>query len=133
MQKERRTSYRDHARAILALGLPLIGSHLAQILIGVTDTVMMGWYGVVELAALVLGSTYFFVLFLVGAGFGSAVMPLVAEAASSGSDRGVRRITRMGLWLAIAYGSVIVAAFVWSGPMLRLLGQEAGVSGLGQV
>jgi len=133
MQKERRTSYRDHARAILALGLPLIGSHLAQILIGVTDTVMMGWYGVVELAALVLGSTYFFVLFLVGAGFGSAVMPLVAEAASSGSDRGVRRITRMGLWLSIAYGILIVPAFVWSGPILRLLGQDAGVSDLAQV
>ena len=44
-----------HARATLALGLPLIGSHLAQMALHVTDTVMLGWYGVNELAAVVLG------------------------------------------------------------------------------
>ena len=44
----------QHVRAMLALGLPLIGSSLAQMALHVTDTVMMGWYGVTELAALVI-------------------------------------------------------------------------------
>ena len=39
-------SYPRHARATLALGLPLIGSHLAQMSLHVTDTVLLGWYGV---------------------------------------------------------------------------------------
>lgn len=129
---ERETSYRDHVKAILTLGLPLIGSHLAQILVGTTDTVMMGWYGVTELAALVLGSTYFFVMFIVGSGFAGAVMPMVAEAAASGQDRQVRRVTRMGLWLSIGYSIAVVPVFVWSDPILRLLGQEADISALAQ-
>ena len=40
------TPLSSHLRATLALGLPLIGSMLAQIAITLTDTVMMGWYGV---------------------------------------------------------------------------------------
>ena len=46
-------SYTSHARALLALGLPIIGSHLAQMALHVTDTVLLGWYGVTELAAVV--------------------------------------------------------------------------------
>ena len=51
--------YRRHARAILFLGLPLIGGHLAQLAISFTDTAMIGRYGVDELAALTLASTVF--------------------------------------------------------------------------
>ena len=130
MKKE--LSYRDHVRAILLLGVPLIGSHLAQILIGVTDTVMMGWYGVTELAALVLGSTCFFVFFILGSGFANAVMPMVAEAAASGNERQVRRVTRMALWLSIAFGVLVAPVFLWSGSILQFLGQDADVTMLSQ-
>ena len=34
-------TYGQHARATLVLGLPLIGSHLAQMALHVADTVMM--------------------------------------------------------------------------------------------
>ena len=44
-------SFPAHLRATLALGLPLIGGHLAEFAIGLTDTVMLGWYGVEPLAA----------------------------------------------------------------------------------
>ena len=129
---EQELSYRDHIRAILTLGLPLIGSHLAQMVIGITDTLMMGWYGVTELAALVLGSTFFFVFFILGSGFANAVMPLVAEAAGSGEHRQMRRVTRMALWLSIAFGVLVIPVFVWSGPILQLLGQDSDVSHLAQ-
>ena len=45
-----------HARETLVLGLPLIGSSLAQMALHVADTVMVGWYGVLPLAAVVLGA-----------------------------------------------------------------------------
>ena len=45
-----------HARETLALGLPLAGAQLAQMALHVTDVVMVGWYGVVPLAAVVLGA-----------------------------------------------------------------------------
>ena len=95
-----------HARATLALGLPLIGSHLAQMALHVTDTVMLGWYGVVELAAVVLGSSAFFIVFILGSGFAQAVMPMVAQAIGRGDEVQVRRDTRMGLWLSIGFGVI---------------------------
>ena len=61
-----RMTYRQHARAILGLGLPLIGSHVAQFAITLTDALMLGWYSVEALAAEVLGGTLFFVLFIMG-------------------------------------------------------------------
>ncbi|MGL5010745.1 MAG: MATE family efflux transporter, partial [Paracoccaceae bacterium] len=85
-----------HARATLVLGLPLIGSHLAQAALHVTDTIMLGWYGVAELAACVLGASSFFIIFILGAGFAQAVMPMVAAALGKGDETQARRDTRMG-------------------------------------
>ena len=121
-----------HARAILVLGLPLIGSHLAQMLLHVTDTVMLGWYGVVELAAVVIASSSFFVIFILGAGFAQAVMPMVASAIGRGDEVQVRRDTRMGLWLSIVFGAMTYPLFWWSEPLLLGLGQKSEVASLGQ-
>lgn len=117
-----------HIRAIAALGLPLVGGHVAQFAIGLTDTVMLGWYGVEALAAVTLASTYFFVLFLFGSGFGFAVMPMVAAAAGAGEDRQIRRSTRMGLWLSLAYGVIAMPMLIFARPILDLLGQEPAIA-----
>ena len=122
----------SHARETLVLGLPLIGSHLAQMALHVTDTVMVGWYGVVPLAAVVLGASSFFIIYVVGSGFAKAVMPMVAAAVGRGDETQVRRDTRMGLWLSIAYGIVVLPIFLWSGPILLALGQDPEVSAIAQ-
>jgi multidrug resistance protein, MATE family len=121
-----------HARETLVLGLPLVGSHLAQMALHVTDTVMVGWYGVVQLAAVVLGSSSFFIVFVVGSGFAKAVMPMVAAALGRGDETQVRRDTRMGLWLSIAYGILVFPIFWWSGPILLALGQNPEVAAIAQ-
>lgn len=114
------------------LGLPLVGSHLAQISLHVIDTIMMGWYGVVPLAAVVLGSSFFFIVWVLGAGFSKAVMPMVAGALARGDETQVRRDTRMGLWLSIIYGVLVYPLFWWSGPILQALGQKADVIEIAQ-
>lgn len=117
-----------HARETLALGLPLAGSSLAQMALHVTDVVMMGWYGVVALAAVVLGASSFFIVFVLGSGFAKAVMPLVASSLAQGDETQVRRDTRMGLWLSIGFGVVVLPLFWWSGPVLLALGQKPEVT-----
>jgi MATE family multidrug resistance protein len=119
-----------HARATLALGLPLVGSHLAQMALHVTDTVMMGWYGVTELAAVVLGSSSFFIIFILGAGFSQAVMPMVAAALGRGDEAQVRRDTRMGMWLSVGFGVLCYPLFWWSEPIFLMLGQQPDVARL---
>ncbi len=126
------SGFSAHARATLALGLPLAGSHLAQMALHVSDVVMVGWYGVVPLAAVVLGASSFFIVYVVGAGFAKAVMPMVAAALARGDEAQVRRDTRMGLWLSILFGIVALPVFWWSGPILRALGQKPEVAAIAQ-
>lgn len=121
-------SYRDHARATLVLGLPLIGSHVAQFAITLTDALMLGWYSVDALAAEVLGGTLFFVIFIMGSGFAFAVMPMVASAQAAGEEAQVRRITRMGAWASMLFGLAVLPMFIWSEPLFLAIGQEAAVS-----
>lgn len=127
-----RLSPLTHARALLVLGLPLIGSHVAQMALHVTDTVMLGWYGVEPLAAGVLGASTFFLLFMLGSGFAHAVMPLVATAMGAGDETRVRRDTRMGVWLSIGFGLVIYPVFWFSEALLLALGQDPVVSAMAQ-
>ncbi|WP_045391993.1 MATE family efflux transporter, partial [Falsirhodobacter sp. alg1] len=122
----------QHLRATLILGLPLIGSNMAQMLLHITDSVMMGRYGVTEFAAVVLGTSTFFVTFILGGGFGQAVMPMVASALGRGDEVQVRRDARMGLWLSILYGVLVYPVFWFSGALFLALGQQPEVAALTQ-
>ena len=126
------TPYRPEARKLMVLGLPLIGSNLAQIAIGITDTLMLGWYDVEALAAVTLAANVYFVTFLLGAGFAWAVMPMVAEAVSAGEPVRARRVTRMGNWLSVLYGAVMMVPLFFSAPIFRAIGQEPQIAQLAQ-
>lgn len=125
-------TYRQHARATLWLGLPLIGSHVAQFAITLTDAAMLGWYSVDALAAEVLGGTTFFVFFIMGSGFAWAVMPMVASAQAAGQEAQVRRVTRMGAWASVLYALAVLPVLFWSGPVFRALGQDPEISALAE-
>ncbi len=121
-------SYPGHVKAILTLGLPLIGGHLAQFAVGLTDTVMLGWYGVGALAAVTLAGSFYFLFFMLGSGFAFAVMPLVAAASAAGDEIGLRRATRMGLWLSVGFAVLAMPVMLWSRPILIAIGQEPEIA-----
>ncbi len=122
----------QHAKALMILGLPLIGSHVAQMLLHVTDTILLGWYGVTELAAVVVAGSAFFIVFILGSGFAQAIMPMVAQAIGRGDGQQVRRDARMGLWLSILFGMLTYPIFFWSQDILLALGQKPQIAQLGQ-
>ena len=126
-------SYPAHVRAILVLGVPLVGGHIAQMGIGLTDTIMVGWYGAEALATVTLANTLFFTLLLFGCGFAWAVMPMVASYAAEGDNRQVRRATRMGLWLSALFCVVMFPLLWWSEALLRALGQTPDIAAEAQV
>ena len=121
-------TFRTSGKNLVKLAIPLIGTHLANVALGITDTIMMGWYSVPALAALVLGNAYFFVFFLFGAGFSFAVQPLVASSSSAGEFILARRYMRMGLWLSLIYAALILPFFFSTGKILILLGQASDIS-----
>lgn len=121
-------SWSAHMRATLALGVPLVGAQLAQMAINTTDVILVGWLGTTELASVVLATQMFFLVFIFGTGFTSAVVPMVAQALGHGDTRSVRRAVRMGLWIALAFG-VLTAPLLWfSEPILLTLGQQPDVA-----
>lgn len=113
-----------HVWATLALGMPLVGTQIAQIAINTTDVVMLGWYGTSHLAAGVLATQAFFFVFIFGAGFTYAVVPMAAQAEGRGDATQLRRSVRMGFWVIILYSAVVMPLMWQVEAILLFLGQK---------
>ena len=122
----------SHLKATLVLGVPLVLAQLAQIAIGVTDTIMLGWLGTAELAAGTLAFQAFFIFLIVGIGFGAAMVPLIANALGRDDPTSVRRASRMGLWILSALAIVFMLPLWFTQPILVFLGQEPQLAQLAE-
>jgi MATE family multidrug resistance protein len=127
-----RPTLRHDILPLIRLGMPLVGSSIAAFAIHMTDTIMLGWYDVTALAAVTLGSSWWFILYIFGAGFGFAVMPLVAAAAAKGDDTRARRVTRMAFWLSLAFFAAVLPLLWWSGTIFLWMGQQVVIAGEAQ-
>jgi len=119
-----------HFRATFSLGVPLIGAQLAQLGIHTTDVVILGRLGAAHLAAIVLSSSFFFTIFILGSGFANAVMPMVAQAYGRGDTVSVRRAVRMGMWVVLIYAAVMSPIFFNAERILLYAGQKPDVAAL---
>ena len=117
-------------RETLILAIPLVGSNLAQAVKHLTDVVMLGWYGVDELAAGVLATTLWSMLFIIGAGFSMATISFASRAAGERDRRKIRRSIRTGCWIAMTY-CLVVAPLMWEAELIfDVLGQQEHISDL---
>ena len=114
--------------SLLLLGLPLIGSSVAQFSLTIIDTAMLGHYNPISLAAVVIGGSFFFSFFIVGSGFAFAIVPLVAAYEAQSEPRKIRRITRMGLWMSVLYTGGVIACFLNSEIILIGIGQSSEIA-----
>ena len=123
-------TYGPHLRATILLGAPMVGTMLAQIIMGVTDTIMLGWLGAAPLAASVLATQIFLILLLTGSGFAQAVVPLAAHALGAGDTTVLRRAVRMGFWVSAAFSLFAFPIMWFSEPILLALGQEPALAAM---
>jgi MATE family multidrug resistance protein len=115
---------------LLKLAGPIALTHLAQMGVGLTDTVMLGRYGETALAASVLGATVYLFCWLVGMGPAAATSPMIAQVQGAHPrDRArTRAIVRMGLW-AVGLAALPLDAILFAaGPILRALGQSPALA-----
>ena len=129
-RSEEPQSWAAHVRATVVLALPLVGTQMAQMAMGVTDTLMLGWLGAAELAGSILGTQAFFIFYIFGVGFSLAAMPLAAAAEGAGEVAGVRRVVRMGLWVLALYSALVMWPLWHTERILLALGQDREIAGL---
>ncbi len=121
-----RTRLLTEARSTLRLAVPVVAAQLAQMSMGLVDTIMVGRLGKEALAGVALGNTVFFFLAITSMGVVMAVGPMVSQAFGAGEHEPIERSVRQGFWLA-AMLTVPAFLILWNiGPLLRWGGQPAG-------
>ena len=119
---------RTEIRATLAIAAPLAAANLAQIAMGVTDTVMIGSLGGVPLAAVGLGGGFYFVSAVICQGVLNAVAPLSAFAIGAGDRRAAGTVAGSGLVLAVLLVPLVVGAMMVADRLLDLLGYDPALA-----
>ncbi|PPQ34105.1 MATE family efflux transporter [Rhodopila globiformis] len=125
-------SWVGELRAILALSWPLALGNLAQVAMGTTDVMMMGWLSADTLAAGALGANLYFIAFIFGAGLLNAATPMMAR--TLGRDHNAVAPVRGIVHLALLSAAVIAVPFWialwWSEPLLLAMGQNPALAAL---
>jgi MATE family, multidrug efflux pump len=121
------TTYRATARDLLRLALPVTTVQVGMMTMGAVDTAMVGRVGAADLAAVALGSMYFFLISIFGLGVLMALDPVVAQGAGARDDEGVARGVQRGLLLALGLGIVASLLHLPAAPVLALLRQPPDV------
>lgn len=110
-------------RRTLALASPIVAGFVGQMLMGWSDTIMVGHLGVIPLAACAFAGTVLAVPMV----FGFAVISSVSVRASLAFGAGRYRMSgealRGGLLVGICLGVFVAGAIQAAVPLLHLLGQ----------
>ncbi len=119
---------RAEVRATLALAAPLAAANLAQMAMGVTNTLMVGRLGAMPLAAAGLGGMFYFTVGVMLQGILFAVAPLAAHALGAGDRAAAGRIAGAGLVLSVMLALPFVATLVSLDRLLQALGYDAALA-----
>lgn len=123
-------THRRELRSLVALAAPLVLAQLAQMGLGLVDTLMAGRLGGEALAGIALGSVVLHFVLIVGSGVLFSVSPMVAQAVGAGDPAAAASAARQGLWLA-AFLAIPGILVFWQGERLLLaLGQEPATAAL---
>lgn len=97
------------ARRLFILALPVFLAQIAQTSMGFVDIVIAGKAGAVDMASVSVASSFWMPAILFGQGLLMAITPMVAQTLGAGSDAGVGRFLRQGVWLALVVAVFLMA------------------------
>jgi MATE family multidrug resistance protein len=108
------------ARSVVRLAWPVLVAQLAVIASGVLDTVMAGRYSAVDLAAVGIGASVYFSVFIGLMGVVQALSPIAAQLFGGKQFERIGEETRQTVWLALGLGALGVLLLAFPEPFLRL-------------
>lgn len=116
-------------REILRLAVPALGSLIAEPMLLIVDSALVGHLGVVPLAGLGIASAVLQTIVGLMVFLAYSTTPAVARRFGAGEHTGAVRAGIDGLWLALALGTVLAVVGSLTTPWLvSLFGADAAVS-----
>ena len=102
------SSFWSQARPTLALALPIIAGQMAQMLMGLVDSAMVGRVGVIPLAAAAFANTLISVPLVFGIGLMLALSIRISQVRGAqgdeNADQTIAELLRHGVFLSIVAG-----------------------------
>ncbi len=125
-----RPSWRRELIEILKLAAPLATAQLAQMAMGITDTIMMGRVGSDALAAGGLGANVAFLLIIVGQGLVASIQPIVAQARGAADHSSFARTLSAGLLISVLVAVPIMLVLNHIDLLLNAIGEPPQIAAL---
>lgn len=123
----KKTDILRELRPTLALAFPIIVGQVGQMLMGITDSVMIGRVGTVPLAASAFANSVCNLVFIVGLGLLLPVSVFAARAHGAKEPRECAEYLRHGMALALAIGGAVLLVLGLMATQLGRFGQPVEV------
>ena len=122
------TSYKVHLEETIKLAVPVVIGQLGHVMLGLTDSIMVGKIGAVPLAASSLVNSIVYLVLVFGFGMTLAITPLVSIARGRGQKDQCGIIMRQSLLLNTVVTLVIFSGLLILAHMIKYLNQEEAVA-----
>jgi MATE family multidrug resistance protein len=118
---------RSELSQLIRLAAPLVLAQLAQMGMGVADTIMAGRVGALELSGVALGGAVLWPAMMFVSGIIMSTTPIIAQLNGANKVSEVAGVTRQALWIALALGALLTLGLQNAGPVYLALGIEAAI------
>lgn len=105
---------------IARLGWPVLIAQIAMMLYGVTDTIMAGRYGPVDLAAVGIGASIYISVFITLMGVLIALQPIVSQLYGAKRYAEIGEEVRQTLWLGLVLAAIPIAVLSFPEPFFLI-------------
>lgn len=101
---------RSDYRELVKLGLPIMVGQLGIVIVGFMDNLMVGRYGMDDLAAVSFVNSIFNIPILFGLGFSYGLTPLIGQRFGTGDTSGIGELLKNGLLVNMVVGLLMMLA-----------------------
>lgn len=103
---------------------------VGTVLMGVSDTIMVGKLGTTELAATGIGNQIYFLFVVIGMGIMAAMAPMIAISRGADNKRECGEILRTGIELSFIISVILCFILIFIAEHFEMFGQPAEVTAL---
>lgn len=117
----------------MQLAWPMLIGQVAQVAMGVADTVMAGAVGPLDLGAVAVGFSLWLPIYVMCIGVLSAVTATIARAVGAADENSQAIAFQQGIWLALGLAFIAIALTVRADALLPLMQVDAAVQPMSKI